>query len=88
MFIPIFLAFLILCVKHNLNTYGILATGVAIELFSLGNIEKFFFMLDTSTKKKIEEIIGFPKNKIENWIDNLILLHIIKDCIIFILIDI
>ena len=58
-------------VKHNLNTYGILPTWVAIELFTLGNIEKFFSMLDTSTKKKIEDIIGFPKNKIENWIENL-----------------
>ncbi|BEO94489.1 hypothetical protein HMPREF0946_01969 [Fusobacterium vincentii 3_1_36A2] len=61
----------LLYVKHNLNTYGILPTWVAIELFTLGNIEKFFSMLDTSTKKKIEDIIGFPKNKIENWIENL-----------------
>ena len=29
-------------VKHNLSTYGILPTWVAIELFTLGNIEKFF----------------------------------------------
>lgn len=58
-------------VKHNLNTYGILPTWVAIELFTLGNIEKFLSMLDTDTKKKIEDIIGFPKNKIENWIENL-----------------
>ncbi|WP_339002023.1 Abi family protein [Fusobacterium animalis] len=58
-------------VKHNLNTYGILPTWVAIELFTLGNIEKFFSMLDVSTKKKIEDIMGFPKNKIENWIENL-----------------
>ena len=28
-------------------------------------------MLDTGIKKKIENIIGFPKNKIENWIENL-----------------
>ena len=58
-------------VKHNMKTYGILPTWVAIELFTLGNIEKFFSMLDTGTKKKIEDIIGFPKNKIENWIENL-----------------
>ena len=58
-------------VKHNLSTYGILPTWVAIELFTLGNIEKFFSMLDTNTKKKIEGIIGFPKNKIQNWIENL-----------------
>lgn len=58
-------------VKHNLDTYGILPTWVAIELFTLGNIEKFFSMLDAGTKKKIENIIGFPKNKIENWIENL-----------------
>lgn len=58
-------------VKHNMKTYGILPTWVAIELFTLGNIEKFFSMLDTNTKKKIEDIIGFPKNKIQNWIENL-----------------
>ena len=58
-------------VKHNMKTYGILPTWVAIELFTLGNIEKFFSMLDTNTKKKIENIIGFPKNKIQNWIENL-----------------
>ena len=58
-------------VKHNMKTYGILPTWVAIELFTLGNIEKFFSMLDTNTKKKIESIIGFPKNKIQNWIENL-----------------
>jgi hypothetical protein len=58
-------------VKHNLDTYGILPTWVAVELFTLGNIEKFFTMLNSQTKKKIEEIIGFPKNKIENWIENL-----------------
>lgn len=58
-------------VKHNLSTYGILPTWVAIELFTLGNIEKFFSMLDTNTKKRIEGIIDFPKNKIENWIANL-----------------
>lgn len=39
-------------VKHNMKTYGILPTWVAIELFTLGNIEKFFSMLDTNTKKK------------------------------------
>ena len=61
----------LLYVKHNLDTYGILPTWVAIELFTLGNIEKFFSMLDTSIKKRIENIIGFPKNKIENWIENL-----------------
>ncbi len=58
-------------VKHNMKTYEILPTWVAIELFTLGNIEKFFSMLDTNTKKKIEDIIGFPKNKIQNWIENL-----------------
>ena len=58
-------------VKHNMKTYGILPTWVSIELFTLGNIEKFFSMLDTNTKKKIESIIGFPKNKIQNWIENL-----------------
>ena len=58
-------------VKHNMKTYEILPTWVAIELFTLGNIEKFFSMLDTNTKKKIESIIGFPKNKIQNWIENL-----------------
>jgi hypothetical protein len=58
-------------VKHNMKTYGILPTWVAIELFTLGNIEKFFSMLDTNTKKKIEDMIGFPKNKIQNWIENL-----------------
>ena len=39
-------------VKHNMKTYEILPTWVAIELFTLGNIEKFFSMLDTNTKKK------------------------------------
>ena len=58
-------------VKHNMKTYEILPTWVAIELFTLGNIEKFFSMLDTNTKKKIEDIRGFPKNKIQNWIENL-----------------
>ena len=58
-------------VKHNLNIYGILPTWVAIELFTLGNVEKFFSMLNSDAKKKIEDIIGFPKNKIENWIENL-----------------
>ena len=58
-------------VKHNMKTYEILPTWVAIELFTLGNIEKFFSMLDTNTKKKIEDIICFPKNKIQNWIENL-----------------
>lgn len=58
-------------VKYNMKTYEILPTWVAIELFTLGNIEKFFSMLDTNTKKKIEDIIGFPKNKIQNWIENL-----------------
>ena len=58
-------------VKHNMKTYEILPTWVAIELFTLGNIEKFFSMLDTNTKKKIEDIIGFPNNKIQNWIENL-----------------
>ena len=58
-------------VKHNMKTYEILPTWVAIELFTLGNIEKFFSILDTNTKKKIEDIIGFPKNKIQNWIENL-----------------
>ena len=52
-------------VKHNMKTYGILPTWVAIELFTLGNIEKFFSMLDTNTKKKIESIIGFPKNSLK-----------------------
>lgn len=58
-------------VKHNHSRYDVLATWVAIELFTLGNIENFFKMLNSKTIKRIEEEIGYPKNKISNWIENM-----------------
>lgn len=46
-------------------------TWVAIELFTMGNIENFFKILNSDTIKEIEKTIGFPKNKISNWIENI-----------------
>lgn len=58
-------------VKHNQEKYGILPTWVAIELFTLGNVENFFKILNSPTVKEIEKTIGFPKNKVRNWIENI-----------------
>lgn len=58
-------------VKHNKEKYGILPTWVAIELFTMGNVENFFKILNSATVKEIEKSIGFPKNKIANWIENI-----------------
>lgn len=58
-------------VKHNKEKYDILPTWVAIELFTMGNIENFFKILNSNAVKKIEKTIGFPKNKISNWIENI-----------------
>ena len=58
-------------VKHNMNTYGILPTWAAIELFTMGNLENFFKLLKNECIREIEKEIGFPKNKIANWIESL-----------------
>ena len=58
-------------VKHNKEKYDILPTWVAIELFTMGNIENFFKILNSNAVKEIEKTIGFPKNKISNWIENI-----------------
>lgn len=58
-------------VKHNKDRYGILPTWAAIELFTMGNLENFFKILNNHCVKEIEKSIGFPKNKISNWIESL-----------------
>lgn len=58
-------------VKHNLSKYEILPTWAAIELFTMGNLENFFEILNSDTLKGIEKTFKFPKNKISNWIKNL-----------------
>lgn len=57
-------------VKHHIIKYGgILPIWVAIEIFTLGNVENFYSILKSETKKKIADEFGFPKNKISNWIE-------------------
>lgn len=58
-------------VKHNINKYNMLPTWVAIELFTMGNLENFFKILNSTTTREIEKAIGFPKNKLANWIENI-----------------
>lgn len=58
-------------VKHNKDTYGILPIWAAIELFTMGNLENFFKILNSECVKEIEKSLGFPKNKISSWIESL-----------------
>lgn len=61
----------LLFIKHNIDHYGILPTWAAIELFTMGNLENFFKILNNDCIKAIEKTLGFPKNKISNWIESL-----------------
>lgn len=57
-------------VKHHINKYsGILPIWVAIEIFTLGNVQNFYSILKSETQKKIANEFKFPKNKILNWIE-------------------
>lgn len=54
---------------HKLNYQGYYPIWVAIELFTLGNLENFYTLLDISVQKKIAKEYGYSKRHIENWIE-------------------
>lgn len=54
---------------HKLNYQGFYPIWVAIELFTLGNLENLYVMLNTSVQKKIAREYGFSKNHLKNWIE-------------------
>ena len=54
---------------HKLNYQGYHPIWVAIELFTLGNLENFYVLLDNSVQKKIAKEYGYSKIQFGNWIE-------------------
>ncbi|MBR8700429.1 hypothetical protein IX317_000395 [Fusobacterium sp. DD29] len=54
---------------HKQNYQGYYPTWVAIEVFTLGNLENFYSLLNTPTQKKIAKEYDCSKFQLANWIE-------------------
>lgn len=57
-------------IHHNEHYEGYMPIWVATDLFTMGNIEHFYRLLNTQTKKKIAENYGYGATKIGGWIES------------------
>ncbi len=56
---------------HKINYSGYIPIWVVIEIFTLGNLEHFYSLLNNPTKKNIAKNYGYSIKQIENWIYSL-----------------
>lgn len=58
-------------IKHNLDKYGELPIWVCIEVFTLGNLEHFYQLIERDIQNKIASVYSIPFNKLEKWLYSL-----------------
>ena len=56
---------------HNMHYGGYMPIWVVIDLFTIGNLEHFFRILNLRTKNKIADNYGYGADKLESWIESL-----------------
>ena len=54
---------------HKLNYQGYYPIWVAIEVFTLGNLENFYSLLNTKVQKKIAKDFNCTKIQMESWLE-------------------
>lgn len=59
-------------IKHHIIKYNKdFPIWVVVEIFTLGNLEKFYSILNKQTKRDIADIFGYPSKLVENWIEHM-----------------